>query len=166
MLSFNKLEKIAEETNKHYNFCIIVEGKRDKSVLEKIGLSNIFEISGKTIPQFVEEIKSNHFQFVAILTDFDNEGELKASQLTKLLQHHQIKILPRIRKRFASLKIHKIEELKHFTKFMEDDYYGKTCSIYDKILNRSRVHRRRDSRETRHHRSYIRPDRGFVGSRP
>jgi 5S rRNA maturation endonuclease (ribonuclease M5) len=166
MLPFNRLEKILEETERYDKACIIVEGKKDKNVLEKIGFRNIIDISGKTIPEVVNKIISNHFQFTIVLTDFDGDGELKASQLTKLLQHHEVHILPNIREKFIPFKIHEIEELKRFTKFMEDDYNGKTCSIYDKIFNRSRVCYRRNSREARHHRGNIRPDRGAVGTRP
>jgi 5S rRNA maturation endonuclease (ribonuclease M5) len=165
MFSFNKLEKTIEEIKKYGRVCIIVEGKKDKNVLEKIGLQNIFDISGKTTHEIVDEINSNHFQNAIILTDFDDDGKIKASQLTKLLQYDGIHILPNIRKKFTSFKIHKIEELKRFTNFMEDDYYGKTCSIYDKILNRSRFQRRWCGREARHHRGNIRPDRGVVRTR-
>jgi len=164
MFSFNELEKTIEEIKKYDKLCIIVEGKKDKLVLEKVGLENVLDISGKTICEILDKIKSNNFQNTIILTDFDDEGKLKASQLTKLLQHHKIHILPNIRKKFMSFKIYKIEELKRFTKFMEDDYYGKTCSIYDKIFNRGRVHSRRDCGKAGCHRGDIRPDRGFARS--
>ena len=158
MFSFNELEKTIEEIKKYDKLCIIVEGKKDKLVLEKVGLENVLDISGKTICEILDKIKSNNFQNTIILTDFDDEGKLKASQLTKLLQHHKIHILPNIRKKFMSFKIYKIEELKRFTKFMEDDHFGKTCSIYDKILDRSRFHHRWNGGKTRHNWSHIRPD--------
>jgi 5S rRNA maturation endonuclease (ribonuclease M5) len=118
---------------------VVVEGKKDKKVLSKLGFKKIIEISGKSLHEISEKIKSHNFNHIIILTDFDEEGEIKASQLKKLLSHFKIKVDSFTRNKFKSLKIHKIEELNSFTKIMEDDYYGKTCSIYDKIFNRSRI---------------------------
>jgi 5S rRNA maturation endonuclease (ribonuclease M5) len=159
-----KMKKISE-LNKQ-NIIFIVEGKKDKKVLEILGFKKIIDISGKSLHLLIGMIHSHDSKSVAILTDFDEDGELKYSRLTKLLEKEGINIDHFIRKKFRSVfSIHKIEELTHFTKFMEDDYHGKTCSIYDKIFNRSRVYNRRNSGETRRYRGDIRSNGGVVGAR-
>jgi 5S rRNA maturation endonuclease (ribonuclease M5) len=139
------------------NDTIIIEGKNDRRALQKFGINNIMEISGKTLDGIAEILAARNVESVTILTDFDEEGEHKRLQLTNYLSHYGIKINSFARKKVKTLfKIHKIEEIIHFTKFMEDDYTGKTSSIYDKIFNRSRIHNRRRGGETRRYRSDIR----------
>ena len=159
-----KLEKI--DRIKKQNSVFITEGKKDKNVLEKLGFKNIITISGKPLHLIPSMIHQNDSESVVILTDFDEEGEIKASQLTKLLEKEGFEIDHFVRKKFKNFGVYKIEELSRFIKFMEDDYHGETCSIYDKIFNRSRVHNRRHGRETRCDRSDIRPDRRTAGAGP
>jgi len=146
MFTINQIKRIVNEIN--LNTPVVVEGKKDKAALNKLGFKKTIDVSGKTLHEITDKIKSDNFKSVIILTDFDDEGEIKASQLKKLFTHLKIKVDSFARKRFKSLKIHKIEELNSFTKIMEDDYYGKTCSIYDKIFNRSRIYSRRNCRKT------------------
>jgi 5S rRNA maturation endonuclease (ribonuclease M5) len=142
---------------------IIVEGKRDEKALKNLGFQKIVKISGKPLEKVLEEVKD--YKSVVILTDFDEEGRKIFSRLNKLLSSHKIKVNSFLRKKIKSIfKIKKIEEINSLTKFMEDDYYGKTCSIYDKILNRSRILLRRNGGKTRCYRSYIRPNRRFARS--
>ena len=131
---------------KDTNIWIIVEGKKDKLVLSKLGLMNIFDISGKRLEDCVEAVSFKHPESVVILTDFDKEGLKKQRQLSKLLTSNGIKINYVVRKKFNSLfKIQKVEELKSFIKLMDDSYIDKSCSIYDKIFNRSRILKRKNS---------------------
>jgi 5S rRNA maturation endonuclease (ribonuclease M5) len=146
MFKANQIRRIVNEID--LDAPIVVEGKKDKAVLTKLGFRKTIDISGKSLHEVSDKIKLGNLNSVIILTDFDEEGEIKASQLRKLFTHSKIKVDSFTRRRFKSLKIHKIEELKSFTKIMEDDYYGKTCSIYDKIFDRSRIFSRRNYRET------------------
>ena len=155
MFSIKSIRDFADEL-KINNSVVIVEGKNDKKVFSKLGLSNIFEISGKSYENLLELLLHHKFKFITVLTDFDFEGEKKASRLVQLLVYHGFKINFSARKKLKSIsKITKIEELLSLTKLLEDDYYGKTCSIYDKILNRSRVYHRRNGGKTRCHRGDI-----------
>jgi 5S rRNA maturation endonuclease (ribonuclease M5) len=158
----HQISEIERIINNNREVPIVVEGKKDRLALQKLGFSKIFEISGKRIDTVVERILSEKPKSVIILTDYDKEGVKKANQLMNFFQHHRVNVNSFARRRIQTLfKIHKIEELIHFTKFidfMEDDYHGKTSSIYDKIFNRSRVYGRRYSREARRNRSDIRPD--------
>lgn len=140
------LENVVKEIRNIGSSQIIVEGKRDREVLEKLGFKNILEISGKSLFEILKEIKKEP---VILLTDFDEEGEKLAKELYSFLKIYGIRVdeLEReiLRKIFG---VNKIEELNFFVKFMEDDVYGKACSIYDKIFNRSRILVRRNSRKT------------------
>jgi 5S rRNA maturation endonuclease (ribonuclease M5) len=164
MFTTNQIRRIVNETD--YGIPIVVEGKKDKAALSKLGFGKIIDISGKSLHEISDRVKSSNCDSVIILTDFDKEGEIKASQLKKLFTHLEIKVNSFARKRFESLGIHEIEELNSFTKIMEDDYYGKTCSIYDKIFDRSRIYSRRNCRKARCHRGNIRPDRGTARAGP
>ncbi|MCX8178528.1 MAG: toprim domain-containing protein [Candidatus Aenigmarchaeota archaeon] len=124
-------------------FSIIVEGKNDKSALEKLGIQKIYTISGKTIEKFTSELPKDEY---VILTDFDREGELKKQRIYRLVENNKIKYNPELRLKFKELfKVVKIEELNKISKIMEDVQNGKNSSIYNKILNRSRFYRRRFS---------------------
>lgn len=123
---------------------IIVEGKRDKKALEKIGFKNIIPISGKSNERILQFLKKRKYQRVAILTDFDKEGRERYKELARLFQKNGIKIDSFVRETFNhTFKIHKIEELSSFTKLIEDEYYGKNCSTYDKMSVRDKFLNRR-----------------------
>jgi 5S rRNA maturation endonuclease (ribonuclease M5) len=155
----NQIKEVFVELKNNENAAVVVEGKKDRKVLSRLGFKNIFEISGKSLHDVIENVKSNEPVSAIILTDFDRDGEEKASQLTKLFLNENIKINSSFRKKFKTLfKIHKIEEINSFTKLLEDDYYGKTCSIYDKIFDRGRLYCRRNGGKARCNRRDIRPD--------
>ncbi len=140
------LEKIEKEIRNISDLQIIVEGKKDREVMEKFGFKNILEISGKNFHSLLKKINKEK---VVILTDFDEEGEKLAKELSHFLMANGIKVDWNERKILRNLLcIRKIEELKFILKFMEDDYNGKACSICDKIFNRSRIFLQRNSRET------------------
>ncbi len=129
--------------SKLQSFSIIVEGKNDKKALEAFNIQEIFTISGESIEKFVSEIPKNT-EYV-VLTDFDREGELKKQRIYRFFEAEKIKYNPRIRNEFKKIfRVVKIEELNK----KGDVQYGKDCSIYNKIFNRSRFYRRRSSGKT------------------
>lgn len=144
---------------------LIVEGIKDNMVLRSIGFNHIIAISGRPLEKVVEEIISLNPPEVAILTDFDGEGESIASCLNNLLSHYRIKIDHTFRKKFKSLKINKIEELESFKKLMEDGQNGEISPIYHKIFNRSRILSRRNGGKARRDRGDIWSDRRSLGPR-
>jgi len=146
-----RLNKITHIRNKvPLGTPIIVEGKKDKKVLEKIGFKNIIPISGKSNIKILKFLQKKKYDKVAILTDFDKEGKKKCKELTHILQRNGIRIDSFVRKTFNhTFKIHKIEELSSFTKLIEDDYYGKDTQIYEKSFNRNRfIKRRKKAKQT------------------
>lgn len=96
---------------------LLVEGIKDKRVLEKIGFTRVIDISGKSFETVVEKLKTYKITNIAILTDFDQEGIEKERRLTKILNSNGILIDENIRKRFKqNFPVNKIEELNYFVK--------------------------------------------------
>ncbi len=95
------------------NILLIVEGKKDKKALERMGLENIFEISGKRLENVSDNIKHT---LVAILTDYDREGMKYYKRLKSLLIANEIAVNDDIRRKFRKVFfVNKIEELNsHF----------------------------------------------------
>jgi len=60
---------------------IIVEGKKDKAALSKLGVNNVISICRKPLYSFIEQIKAKE---VIILTDLDPTGK----QLYSILKHN------------------------------------------------------------------------------
>lgn len=108
---------ILRELVKDVDFPIIVEGKKDKKVLTKLGFQNIFTISGKSTEAIVELVNSSKPVLVSILTDFDVEGRRHFSKLVKFFQSYDIKVDNFLRRKIKYIaSIQKIEELAFFLK--------------------------------------------------
>ena len=102
---FNKLiEKI-----KNSNTLIIVEGKKDKIALQKLGLANIIELNKKPLFQIVEEISNSNDECI-ILTDLDKKGKELYGKLNSSLQKHGVKVNNKLREfLFKNTKLRQIE---------------------------------------------------------
>jgi len=88
---------------------VIVEGKKDKIALEKLGINNIIELNKKPIFQIVEEISNSNEECI-ILTDLDKEGKQLYSKLNSDLQRHGIKVNNKLREfLFKNTKLRQIE---------------------------------------------------------
>jgi 5S rRNA maturation endonuclease (ribonuclease M5) len=114
-----------EEIKKFLNKCknldapIIVEGEKDKRILESFGFKNIISISGETLENIASRIKSFNFSSVVILTDFDSEGRRKFYLLKKYFQANGIFVNVDIRKKIKFLfRIGKIEEMKFYQNYI------------------------------------------------
>lgn len=94
---------------------IIVEGKKDRKVLEMVGLKNIVEISGKQLEK-VADIVNDKRSDVVILTDFDKEGMKQYKRLKSLFHANGVKINDNIRRDFKRVfLVNRIEEISsHF----------------------------------------------------
>lgn len=76
---------------------VIVEGKRDKQTLTKIGVDNIIPLNGKSLYNFTFDY-SEKFDQVLVLTDFDKEGKRLAGKLTSFFESMGVKIKGKLRK--------------------------------------------------------------------
>src|SRR3990167_9176964 len=91
------------------NILVIVEGKKDRIALHKLGINNIAELSKKPIFQIVEEISNSNEECI-ILTDLDKEGKQLYSKLNSDLQKHGVKVNNRFREfLFKNTKLRQIE---------------------------------------------------------
>jgi 5S rRNA maturation endonuclease (ribonuclease M5) len=163
MFKYSQVLEFQRELENIKEIPIVVEGKKDEVPLTRLGCKKVFMISGSSPYILVEKLKKNNVNRIIILTDYDNEGEIKARKLRKIFQMNNIKVDDLARNKIKSiLKINKIEEISSLIKLMEDDSHGKITSIYGKIFNRSRIYMRRNCRKTRCNRSNIRTNRRFT----
>src|SRR3989344_3193873 len=99
--------KKLKETNK----LIIVEGKKDKKVLQELGCKKIITISNSLFLT-IDKIDSEE---VIILTDLDKEGKNLYSVIKKSLQKKGVKIDNKFREfLFKNTEISHIEGLKNY----------------------------------------------------
>ena len=91
------------------NILIIVEGKKDKIALEKLGIKNISTLSKKPLYQVVEEIANENEECI-ILTDLDKKGKEIYGKLNSQLQRNGVKIDNKLRNfLFKNTKLRQIE---------------------------------------------------------
>lgn len=97
------------EKLKHSGTLIIVEGKKDRIALQKLGISNIMELNKKPLFQIVEEIANSNDECM-ILTDLDKEGKQLYSKLNSNLQKNGVKVNNKFREfLFRHTKLRQIE---------------------------------------------------------
>lgn len=88
---------------------VIVEGKKDKIALQKLGIGNITELNKKPLFAVVEEIADSNEECI-ILTDLDKEGRQLYSNLNSNLQRHGVKVDNKLREfLFKNTKLRQIE---------------------------------------------------------
>jgi len=93
---------------------IIVEGKKDKAALEKLGITDVVALLRKPLFSFIESINAEE---VIILTDLDPEGKKLYNVLKQGLQEKGIKIDTYFREYlFKNSKLAQIEGIYHYLK--------------------------------------------------
>lgn len=88
------MQEIQEELEKLKQQLIIVEGKKDKLALEKLGIRNVLQLKGplyKMVDQVTHNLKNQKKECV-VLTDLDEEGKKLYSTLQHQLQQNGIQI--------------------------------------------------------------------------
>lgn len=91
---------------------VLVEGKKDKEALTKLGIANIKTVSQKPLYKTIEEVSESK-ETVVILTDLDNEGRKYYSYLRHHLQRNGIRVDRKFREYlFKNTKITQIESMK------------------------------------------------------
>lgn len=95
---------------------IIVEGKRDKTALERFGISNIIELSKKPLFEIIEKVVKKGNECI-ILTDLDKKGKEFYGKLNSGLQRFGVKIDNEFRNfLFKNTKLRQIEGLYRYVK--------------------------------------------------
>lgn len=102
----NFIEKIISS-----NTLVIVEGKKDRVALQKLGINNVVELNKKPLFQIVEEISDSNDECI-ILTDLDKKGKEIYAKLNSNLQKNGVKINNKFREfLFRYTKLRQIEGL-------------------------------------------------------
>ena len=79
------------EKIKSSEILVIVEGKKDREALQKLGIGNIVELSKKPLFQVIEDVASKNKDCI-ILTDLDAKGRELYGKLNRGLSHFGIKV--------------------------------------------------------------------------
>ncbi len=96
---------------------IIVEGRKDKSALERLGISSgkIFVLNKQPLFEVAEAV-ANDYKTAAILTDLDSEGKKLYGKLNTLLQHLGVNVDSSFRNfLFKNTKLRQIEGICRLT---------------------------------------------------
>lgn len=115
------MEELEElfDTIRNSNTIVIVEGKKDRIALHRLGIKNIVELSKKPLFQIVEEIASSNKECI-ILTDLDKEGKQLYSKLNSNLQKNGVKVNNKFREfLFRNTKLRQIEGI---TSYLENNH--------------------------------------------
>lgn len=148
MLSLENIIKLRNKVSRDTH--IIVEGKKDKTALEKFRFENILTISGKSNERIIETIKTKKAVRVVILTDFDKEGQKKHKELKRLFEKNGIKIDFTIRNNFEKMfKVRKIEEATSVARGVDEYYRGNLHSTTKKTFFRKKFTKRRKRKSGR-----------------
>jgi 5S rRNA maturation endonuclease (ribonuclease M5) len=95
------LWRLAGESNS--GTVIIVEGRRDKEALRRLGLKGpilCFKSSRRSLADFLSDINGNK---AIILTDFDREGRELSSRIAEELAYRKIRADHALRERLGAL---------------------------------------------------------------
>lgn len=90
MKETQELDLFVEEL-KQSNKAVIVEGRKDKEALEKLGIKRVYALNCKPLFVFIEQIAKNN-KDVIILTDLDKEGKKLYRALSSGLQKYGVRV--------------------------------------------------------------------------
>ena len=94
---------------------IIVEGKKDKQMLESLGIKNIVSICGKPLYKFIDGLVEKKIKQCIILVDLDKEGKKLYSKIKSNLQRYGIKINNKFREfLYKNTKLTQIEGIESY----------------------------------------------------
>jgi 5S rRNA maturation endonuclease (ribonuclease M5) len=102
------IQEILTTINKEKETVVLVEGTKDKQVLQKFGFTNIITLENKPIYSIVELLD----QEVVILTDFDKKGKELYLKLKDLCSRRGVKVKTKLRTLLRKTKVTNIEDLK------------------------------------------------------
>ena len=112
----SKIDEFNEHIQKiiNSNILIIVEGKKDRAALNKLGIANIIELTKKPLYQIVEEVSDTNNECI-ILTDLDRKGKELYGKLNSDLQKRGVRINNKLRDfLFRHTKLRQIEGITNY----------------------------------------------------
>lgn len=123
--SDKRRENILNNIEKSKDFLIVVEGKKDKAAMQKLGFSKIFVINetGKSLYEKIEEIErlaegntkgNKRKNRVCILTDFDKKGKQLYLLIKRELGKKRVRLDNSLRVCFLKSNVSHIEGICSF----------------------------------------------------
>ncbi|NPA32716.1 MAG: toprim domain-containing protein [Aquificae bacterium] len=110
-MSFKDLKEWLRELRRASRSCVvIVEGKNDRRALERRGVVNILELSGKRFSD-IPDILEGKTSRVILLLDLDYRGELAHKKIKELLLSQGFGVDEKFRNFLKKMNIIHIEEL-------------------------------------------------------
>ena len=107
------------EKTKNLDILIIVEGRKDKAALKKLGLKNIMELDKKPLFQIAEDVSNSNKECI-ILTDLDKKGKQLYGKLSHNLQSMGVKVNNEIRNfLFKKTKLRQIEGIDTYLEHLD-----------------------------------------------
>ncbi|HIQ50301.1 MAG TPA: toprim domain-containing protein [Nanoarchaeota archaeon] len=122
------------------SFPVIVEGKKDKAVLKKLGFKKIIILNKKSL---YESVCKYEEEKIIILTDFDKKGEELAKKLELFLRKSDRNARNKLRMLFRKNNLNTIEGINKVIKKVM--IYGEACSGNCKIYYLRKIRSKRDS---------------------
>ena len=99
---------------------VLVEGKKDKSALERLGIGNI-KILDKPLYKITEELVKAEKE-VILLIDLDKEGKLIYHKLIPQLKKFGVKVNEMFRNKLFKTKLRQIEGIDKFFRKMSFNF--------------------------------------------
>ena len=150
------LDELSEESEE---FAVIVEGKRDKESLYRLGIRRVFVINTFSgYEDLAETLYTLGVRRVVILTDFDRKGREIRKKLVPHLANWGIVEIYRLRKLIRDLTgVKEIEALYERVLEIEGgDFNGEDLRRFRKVRYSRKTRGKGHGRQARRHRSHIR----------
>ncbi len=103
-----------KEQSQQPDTVILVEGKRDKEKLNKLGIQNVIDLKGRRYYDVLEDI-ADHYHNVILLFDLDKHGERIFNKFKYMLEKEGIKTDSKFREYLKNLNIEEVEDLPEVT---------------------------------------------------
>ena len=114
------------------NWAIIVEGNRDKEILEKLDVKDGVIVLQKFGLRRISDLIIGHYKGAIILTDFDSEGEELANRLRSELTMEGVKINVSIREELKKI-LHKMGQIENLNKIFDELEQRAPFYIYNEL---------------------------------
>jgi 5S rRNA maturation endonuclease (ribonuclease M5) len=93
---------------------VIVEGKKDKAILENFGITRILEM--EAYYTLIDKIDKINEKEVAVLVDLDSEGKKIYGKLKEILTRHGVRVDDSFRHFLFKTRLRQIEGLDSYIK--------------------------------------------------
>ena len=103
------INKLKEE-DRNPETIILVEGKRDKEKLFKLGIRNVMDLKGRRYYDVLEDI-ADHYNNAILLFDLDKHGERIFKKFKDMLEKEGVKTISSYREYLKNLTIEEVEDL-------------------------------------------------------